>query len=533
MSHRLALLTGGARDLPARQQTLRQAIGWSHDLLSSDERTLFSRLAVFNGGFTLEAAEAISGALGPLDLGVLDGIASLVDKSLLRALSTDGQPRYSMLETIREFGLERLATSGEGPHARRAHAACLAALCTRLGGELLSGRRAGHLTQLRIEQDNIRAALTWSVSEGGDINLGQIIAGDLRDFWVMANCLLEGAAALRAVLAQSHEASPERASALSTFGLVHWFLGEHEQAAGVLEESLDLFRKLGDKRSLARALQYLAVVSESRGRHAEAQRLVGESASLYLKLGDEHGRAFALVSAIEPDDLDAARRECEGALKILRAHGDDWGASRALRNLGVVAYRGGDFAEARRRFGECLGMQRELGSRWLISRSLNALGDIARCEEDLAAAQSHYEGSRAEDLADGSRANAAWSLAGLGHVALARGDYGRAEGMFVEALSARPVSSEKSEHVASNLVGLAETRRLSGDLAGATEVLRVLAPLIEEAHRRMPPVDVVSHRRCLDAIGSTHGRSALEPSPGDPSLTDLVRRICETPLNRT
>jgi tetratricopeptide (TPR) repeat protein len=391
---------------------------------------------------------------------------------------------------------------------------------------LFTARRAAHLARLRIELDNIRAALVWSVSDGGDAALGQIVAGDLRDFWVMANCLLEGAAALRAVLA--HGGPPlERATALSTFGLVHWFLGEHEQAAGVLEESLALFKGLGRERDVARTLQYLAVANESRGRHAEALRLIAESAALHLRTGDEHGHAFALVSAVEPDDLDQARRDCEEALTVLRAHGDDWGASRALRNLGVVAYRGGDFAEARRRFGECLRLQRELGSRWLIARSLNTLGDIARCEDDLAAAQSHYEGSRAEERADGSRANAAWSLAGLGHVALARGDRERAEELFVEALSVRPISSEKSEHVASSLVGLAEARRLAGDDAGAAEMLRILAPLIEEAHRRMPPVDVTSHRRCLDAIRSGPGSPTLEPSPGDPSLSDLVRRMCE------
>jgi ATP/maltotriose-dependent transcriptional regulator MalT len=255
---------------------------------------------------------------------------------------------------------------------------------------------------------------------------------------------------------------------------------------------------------------------------------MAESASLYRKLGDEHGRAFALVCAVEPDDLEQARRDSEEALGVLRAHGDEWGASRALRNLSLVAYREGRFAEARHRFEQCLSMQRELGSRWLISRSLNTLGDIARCEGDLAAAQSHYEGSRAEERADGSRANAVWSLAGLGHVALARHDRERAERLFVEALSVRPVSSEKSEHVASVLVGLAETRRLAGDSEGAAEVLRVMAPLIEEGHRRMPPVDVISHRRCLDAIGSTCGPRALELSPHDPTLADLVRRICET-----
>jgi adenylate cyclase len=168
LSRRLALLTGVARDLPARQRTLRDVIAWSHDLLSTEEQTLFAWLAVFDGGFTLEAAEAVSAAVGPLGLQILDGIASLVDKSLLRQSSEGDELRYAMLETIREFGLERLAAGGEAARAPAAHAAHFVALEAGTQAQLHGRRLAAHLELPSVELDNSRAALAWRVSDGGE-----------------------------------------------------------------------------------------------------------------------------------------------------------------------------------------------------------------------------------------------------------------------------------------------------------------------------------------------------------------------------
>ena len=531
LSHRLALLTGGARDLPARQQTLRNAIGWSFDLLSAEERTLFARLAVFSGGFTLEAAEAVSGAMGTPALDVLDGVTSLVDKSLVRPLEEGDEPRYTMLETIREFGLERLADGREEQRARTAHAACFASMATGTRDRLFSRQRASHLARLTSELDNFRAALAWSVSEGGDASQGQVIAGELLYFWIMRNLLGEGQATLQMVLARtSSDPTRARAQVLGTLGLLHWLQGEHEAAVVCSEESLAIFRAIGDEGGTAEALGYLALIEEARGRHAEARRLLSEGASLFRRIGDQRGLAFLLVNAIEPDDFSEARRDFEEALRVFRACGDTWNTSRALRNLGVLALREGDLAESRRHFEDCLALQRELGDRWLISRSLNHVGDIARWAGDLAGAERCYEESRAEERILGSRAHAVWSLAGLGHVALARGSMDRAARLFGEGLGGGNVSAEKPEHVAACLVGLAEVRRLGGDHRGAALLLAAAGPLVSEAHRRMLPVDVDAFGRATSAVRSALGDAALDLTRAEAErlgLVEVVRRMCQ------
>jgi predicted ATPase len=531
--HRLALLTGGPRDLPARQQTLRNTIGWSFDLLSAEERALFSQLAVFGGGFTLETAEAVSSAMGTLGLDPLDGVTSLVDKSLVRPLEEGEEPRYAMLETIREFGLERLAEAGDEQRARAAHAACFASLATGTRDRLLSGQRASHLARLAAELDNFRAALAWSVSEGGDPSPGQVIVGELLYFWIMRNLHGEGRTICQTVLARAGpDPTRARARVLHSLGVLHWLQGEHEAAYACSADSLSISRAIGDEACTADTLNYLSLIEESRGRHAEARRLLAEGAALYRRLGDERGLGALLVNAIEPDDYAAARRDFEYALRVFRANGDTWDTSRALRNLGVLALREGDLAEARRRFVECLALQRDLGDRWLISRTLNHLGDIARCTGDLATAERCYEESRAEEKILESCAHAAWSLAGLGHVALARGSVERAARLFGEGLRGGNGPVEKPEHMAACLVGLAEVRRLGGDRGGAVLLLAAAEPLVAEARRRMLPVDVDAFGRASSALQSALGVAAFDVARAEADrlgLLEVVRRGRQEP----
>ncbi|MEI6669522.1 MAG: protein kinase [Acidobacteriota bacterium] len=531
LSHRLALLTGGPRDLPARQQTLRDAIGWSFDLLSVEERTLFARLAVFSGGFALEAAEAVSGAMGSLAIDVLDGVTSLVDKNLVRPREEGDEPRYTILETIREFGLERLAAGGEEQRARRAHAAYFASVATGTRDLLFSGQRVSHVTRITAELDNFRSALAWSVSEGGDASTGHVIAGELLYFWIMRNMLGEGRATLQMVLAQTSTASTRaRAQVLGSVGVLHWLQGDHEPAHSCCEESLAICRAIGDERGMAQAMGYLALVEEARGRHAEARRLVTDGATLYRQLGDQRGLAFLLVNAIEPDDFAAARRDFEEALRVFRACGDSWNTSRAFRNLGVLALREGDLVESRRRFEDCLALQREIGDRWLISRTLAQLGDIDRCGGDFARAERCYEDSRAEEKILESRAHAAWSLAGLGHVALAQGHVDLAARLFAEGLSGGNVMVQKSEHAAACLVGLAEIRRLAGDDNGAALLLAVAEPLVAAAHGRMLPVDVDAFERATSGVRSALGDAAFDLARAEAERlgpVEIIRRGCQ------
>jgi len=268
------------------------------------------------------------------------------------------------------------------------------------------------------------------------------------------------------------------------------------------------------------------VTEESRGHHAEARRMNTESAEIYRRLGDHYTRLHVLVAAIEPDDLVAACRDGEEALAAFRARADAWESSRALRNLSVVALRVEDFAEARRRLEECLALQRELGDRWLIARTLTLLGDVARCVGDPGDAGNRYEESRSEESVLGSRASAVWSLAGLGHVALLRGEAARASALFREALLLRRAGAEKPEHVASCLIGLAEVRRMEGDLPRAAECLAAASPLVAEAGRRMVPVDAALHACAAMALGGPALEAAAAVLAGL-SLAERIGRICE------
>lgn len=527
LSSRLSLLTGGPRDLPARQQTLRDAIAWSHDLLSTEEQVLFARFAIFHGSFTLDAAETVCAEVGAVDLDILDGVVSLVDKSMLRLFGENAEPRYAMFETIRDFGLERLAARGEEERARQAHALFFARLASETPGLLQGHDRAEHLVRLRAEHANLRAALDWCASGNGDARKGAKILVDLERYWVMTGLLSEGSVAHLGMLSRlGPTPTLARASVLSHLGIIQWLQGDHEAAAASLEESLRICRSLGDDQETGWALMGFALAEESRGHHAEARRMVTESAEIYRRLGDEYNHMHVLMCAIEPDDLAAARRDGEAALAIFRARGDVWETSRALRNLGVTAFRGGNFTETRRWLEECLSLQRDLNDHWMIARTVTLLGDVARCLGDLGEAKKRYDESRSEEKVLGSRANAAWSLAGLGHVALLRGEAAHASGLFRETLLLRLTGSEKPEHVASCLIGLAEIRRIEEDLPGAAECLAAAAPFVSDVGRRMVPVDVELYARNTGILGASALETATKTLVGL-SFIERIRRICE------
>ena len=527
LSSRLSLLTGGPRDLPARQQTLRDAIAWSHDLLSTEEQVLFARLAIFHGGFTLDAAETVCSEIGALDLDILDGVASLVDNSMLRLYGENAEPRYAMLETIRDFGLERLAARGEEQRARQAHALFFGHLASETPNLTQGQYRKEHLIRLRFEHANLRAALDWCASGAGDARKGARILVDLERYWVISGLLSEGSAAHLGMLSRlGPDPTLARASVLSHLGIIQWLQGDHEAAAASLEECLRICRPLGNDKETGFALMAFGLIEESRGHHAEARRMNTESAEIYRRLGYEYDLMHTLVCAIEPDDLVAARRDGEEALAFFRAHGDAWQTSRALRNLGVVAFRGGDFAEARRRLEELLSFNHEVGDHWMIARGVTLLGDVARCLGDLSEAKKRYDESRSEEKVLGSRANAAWSLAGLGHVALLRGEAAHASELFREALFLRLAGFEKPEHVASCLIGLAEIKRIGEDLPGAAECLAAAAPFVADAGRRMVPVDAELFARNTEILGASALETATIALVGL-SFTERIRRICK------
>ncbi len=256
LDHRLPLLTGGARDLPARQQTLRGAIAWSHELLESDEQALFRRLGVFAGGAMLDAIEAVA-ASDELGIDVFTGVESLVDHSLVRQTEAGGEPRFGMLETLREYALEQLATTGDADEAHRRHAAYYLALTAMAAPQLTGPEQAHWLTRLETEHENLRAALDWTAVHDPDTALR--MAANLWRFWYSRGHLSEGRVRLQQVLAANQKSgSAERAAVLHGAAVLASVQGDVVDAKSMANESLQICKLRDDPYGMANAYNTLA-----------------------------------------------------------------------------------------------------------------------------------------------------------------------------------------------------------------------------------------------------------------------------------
>jgi predicted ATPase/class 3 adenylate cyclase len=379
LHHRLPLLTGGARDLPARQQTLRAAISWSHDLLDPAERALFRRLAVFAGGWTLEAAEAVC---GPPSGDVLDLLASLVEKSLVRQEALeDGEDRFSMLETIREYAAERLEEAGQAEAQRAAHAGHYLAFAKRAAPELRRSAAAVWVGRLERDHDNVRAALRWALGSGEHETALRLAVAVLM-FWYTRGYLTEGRRWLDAGMAAGAAVPAElRASALSAMGILAWEQGDLAQAAALYQDALMLQRELGDRAGSARTLGNLAWVALHEGDLERAAPLCEESLALFRAMEDDTGTAIALNRlgslARQRGDLEAARAAYEESLALRRAAGDPRGVAVVTDNLARLALAQGTYERARALFQESLVSARRLGDREGLTSVLEGLAELA------------------------------------------------------------------------------------------------------------------------------------------------------------
>jgi predicted ATPase/class 3 adenylate cyclase len=308
LERRLPLLTGGPRDAPARQQTLRDAIEWSHDLLTPEEHRLYRRLAVFAGGAALEAVESVTNPAGELD--VFGGLDRLVEHNLLRSeAGPDDEPRFTMLETIREYGLERLERSGEAKATRRAHAEFFVALAEEAEPELTGPQQVAWMDRLEAEHDNLRAALGWALDTDAQIALQ--LAGGLGWFWFLRGYLNEGSAWLDRTLVVRSEPGPLHVRAYAAAGRLVRHLGDYRRAIALQETSLELARTFQDRRAEALALHELGVLA-----------------------GLDEGDAVREAALME------------ASLALWRDLGDAWGSARALNNIGYEAYLQGDLDRA-------------------------------------------------------------------------------------------------------------------------------------------------------------------------------------------
>jgi len=383
LGQRLPLLTGGARDLPSRQRTMRDAIAWSYDLLSPVGQALFRRLSVFSGGFTLASAEAVVAA--GTSSTVIDGISELIEQSLVRqAPDSRGQPRYLMLETVREFGLERLAAADEVDATRSLHALHFLGLSTRLHQGIWSDWNLDQLTDTIVEHDNLRLALTWFHlhGEGSDLlRLSAVTYG----LWISRGLYSEGVTWVELALAQTaHVADAVRFQALRAVGLLALLKGDYPRATTCINEGVTLARSLGDPLIVAEALTNAGLLAYRRGEHSRADELLAESLALLQGLPDTipdvpmaTGAALRAMA-----DSALAQEQFERTAKLhqrsLHTASNFWGVADGHAGLGAISYCQGDYVLAAEHYTACLdGAQVLGGDRLLVVTFLHGLAGIA------------------------------------------------------------------------------------------------------------------------------------------------------------
>ncbi len=443
LSHRLDVLTGGARDLPTRQQTLRNTIQWSYDLLNEEEQRLFRCLSVFVGGCTLEAAEAVCGAGGAAAPGmggsVLDGVTSLNDKSLLQQTEQEEEePRLAMLETLREYGRECLEALGEAEGMHHAHAAYYLALAEETEPRLTGAGKGRGLKRLQREHENLRAALARWV-ECNEWEAALRLGGALLHFWWMRGYLSEGRAELARALAGSWGVvATVQAKALRAAGTLAGLQGDFAQAKALCGESLALFRALGDRRGSATSLSILGFAAWQQSDFAAARSLLEEAVPLCREVDDKDGLAFVLVQLaivfLLQGEYDQARTLVEEAVVLSREAGDTWSIANALLILAVVMSLQGDLTRARAPFEESLALARQAGHKEGIAYSLWVSGQVALLQGKYDQARSLFEESLALFKEQGNRQRIAQSLSGLAVVSLVQGDYAAARALLEESL---------------------------------------------------------------------------------------------------
>jgi predicted ATPase/DNA-binding winged helix-turn-helix (wHTH) protein len=376
-----------------RHQTLRATIDWSYGLLSSEERTLFNSLAVFAGGWTLEAAQAvcasaIAGAGQSGENGVVDLLARLVDKSLVVAGGqTRHGRRYRLLETVRQYGWEKLVEAGDVAAIHQRHLRYLRDFVADIEPRINTARRVDYLAQLHAEHDNVRTALRWAMRYEPEAAL--LLCGSLWWFWFHHGYWREGRAWLEKALASVAEPAPtpQRAKALLGSGVLAWAQGDRSFARTRLEESVAVWRTLDDERSLAEAQHFLATEMIAQGDAGAAVALATSSVEILRRNAiDTFGLTTTLatlgIAEMTLNNYGAARLALEESATTARAIGDNWALALPLRNLGIVAFRQGDYAEAAKLVRETLLILRDLKEKWFISRSLETMAEIIALQGD-------------------------------------------------------------------------------------------------------------------------------------------------------
>jgi tetratricopeptide (TPR) repeat protein len=513
------VLSGGARDLPARQQTLRGAIAWSYDLLSPGEQKLFRHLAVFVDGWSLEAAEVICMARGGLSEDILEGMASLVDKSLLRQEEqAAGETRFWMLQTLREFGLEQLAMSGELEATRQAHAEYYLRLAEEAQPALQATEQGRWMVRLEEEHENLRAALTWLLAQaqGGKEQSKQQAEQTLRFcialswFWYIRGHNREGQIFLEQALALRESVSVSvKAKAFYTAADLAFRLDDLERTDGLGSESLHLFRELGDKVGTADALFLLGTSAWAKGEYMAAQPQLEEAASLYQEMGEQwkRGRCLSQLGRISTvqGEYDQAQGQLEQSLALYRSLGDKERLGWVLYLLARLLFLSRrDLAQARNLTEQSLMLLQEIDDPWERAYPLVLLGQLTLQQGAHTQARDLFEESRSSFKEVGDQAGMAEALIGLASVAAMQGDFVAARDLYQEIF---PILQriQYQELIPSCLESLATVTAEQGEPVQAAHLWGSSEALREAIGTPIPPVYLPGYQQAVAAARSQLG----------------------------
>jgi predicted ATPase/class 3 adenylate cyclase len=512
LDDRFRLLTGGSRTALPRQQTLRALVDWSYNLLAEAERVLLRRLCVFAGGWTLEAAEAVCADEGLAAREVLDVLSRLMEKSLVVYEEQYAAARYRLLETVRQYGHDRLLETSESEAIRGRHRDYFLRFAEAVEPELYDTAQVDWLNRLETEHDNLRAALEWCRAEVQGAEAGLRLAGALYRFWIMRGYETEGRQWLQVMLARSDGVSPPtRARALLSAASLAWRQGDNAQALPMCEESLTLWRESGDLLQTAQTLCLLgSLVYRWQRNPQRAVALLEESLVLYQEAqGKPEWSLWQLAQlALRQADYDRVTVFCEQALVLLHGRGDRFAMSLQLCTLGLVAHYEGDDERARALLENGLALARELGDRGAAAHVLNGLGLLALNRREYRKAAELFEEGLALLRERGDQWWFSASLNGLALAALRQGDHARASAFYCESLGLlRPLrnqdlSIECLEGGASLALARDRAER-AARLFGAAQVLR------HDSNFRLPPSDPEGYDRDAAAARATLGEEAF------------------------
>jgi predicted ATPase/DNA-binding CsgD family transcriptional regulator len=509
--HPLNVLTGGRQNAPERHQTLRTTIAWSYHLLNAVEQQLFRRLSVFVGSCSLEAIEVMYSSYPDSTMLVLDGVSSLIDKSLLRQIEQGDKPRIVMLETIREYALEMLEANGEEYLSHHAHAAYYMTLAEESERELVGPQQASWLERLEQEHDNLRAALEWSLQKDEDpietqqrMEIALRLAGALRRFWQMHGHLNEGQIFIEKILAASEGilvSSQARAKALIAAGTLASIQNDYDRTEAYCSESLLLFRELGDPQGTALSLFLLSVVPMMKGDNVAARSLTEEALTLFREMDDKERVAWSLstlgVLDSQEEKYVSANAHYEESLAIHRKLSNKRGIAASLLRLAQLLFVSqGDQAALRSLLEEGLALNQELGEKEGIANVHSLYAQLAFRQGDISGARAQLENCILLYREIGQRRALAESLAILARIALSQKERTEARVLYDES---REIASELNHMwlIAACLEGQAGMAADEDQLTYAAQLWGAAHALRETIRVSIPLIDRTDNERAI------------------------------------